>query len=54
MAAAMRCHAPDGDCSTSVVEAALNEESETAAWKTIPSWFFFGDQDRNIRSPCVA
>jgi pimeloyl-ACP methyl ester carboxylesterase len=31
-----------------VVESALNEASEAAAWKTIPSWFLFGELDKNI------
>lgn len=31
-----------------IIEAALNEESEAAAWKTIPSWFLFGELDKNI------
>ncbi len=31
-----------------ITEAALNEPVEAAAWKTIPSWFLFGDADRNI------
>ena len=31
-----------------IVEAALNEESQAAAWKSIPSWFLFGDLDKNI------
>ena len=31
-----------------VVEAALSEASATAAWKSIPSWFIFGDLDKNI------
>lgn len=31
-----------------IVEAALTEEAEAAAWKTIPSWFLFGEQDKNI------
>ena len=31
-----------------IVESALNEESEAAAWKTIPSWFLFGELDKNI------
>jgi pimeloyl-ACP methyl ester carboxylesterase len=29
-------------------EAALNEASGEPAWKTIPSWFIYGEQDRNI------
>jgi pimeloyl-ACP methyl ester carboxylesterase len=31
-----------------VAEAALSEESTEPAWKTVPSWFIFGDKDRNI------
>jgi pimeloyl-ACP methyl ester carboxylesterase len=31
-----------------VVESALNEPSGEAAWKTIPSWFLFGSEDKNI------
>ena len=33
-----------------VTQAALTEglPTRTPAWKTIPSWFAFGDQDRNI------
>jgi pimeloyl-ACP methyl ester carboxylesterase len=31
-----------------VVEAALNEPATAAAWKTIPSWFLFGELDKNI------
>jgi pimeloyl-ACP methyl ester carboxylesterase len=31
-----------------ITEAALNETVEAAAWKTIPSWFLFGDRDKNI------
>jgi pimeloyl-ACP methyl ester carboxylesterase len=31
-----------------IVEAALNEPVPAAAWKTIPSWFLFGELDRNI------
>jgi pimeloyl-ACP methyl ester carboxylesterase len=32
-----------------VTEAALSESSgEDPLWKQIPSWFIFGDQDRNI------
>ena len=28
--------------------AALNDASPAAAWKTLPSWFIFGELDRNI------
>jgi pimeloyl-ACP methyl ester carboxylesterase len=31
-----------------VTEAALNEGSGEPAWKSIPSWFIYGDADRNI------
>ncbi len=31
-----------------ITEAALNEPVEAAAWRTIPSWFLFGELDRNI------
>ena len=31
-----------------VTEAALNEASATATWKTIPCWFIYGDRDLNI------
>ena len=31
-----------------IVESALNEESGAPAWKTIPSWFLFGELDKNI------
>jgi pimeloyl-ACP methyl ester carboxylesterase len=31
-----------------ITEAALGEPAKAAAWKTIPSWFVFGTDDRNI------
>lgn len=31
-----------------ITEAALNEPVAGAAWKSIPSWFIYGDADRNI------
>lgn len=31
-----------------ITEAALNERSISGAWKSIPSWFVYGDADRNI------
>ena len=31
-----------------VAEAALKEEAGVPAWKKIPSWFVYGDADRNI------
>jgi len=29
-------------------EAALNEVSTGSAWKSIPTWFVYGDRDKNI------
>lgn len=37
-----------------ITEAALNEPASTAAWKTIPSWFIYGDADRNIPAQALA
>ncbi|MGV8920372.1 MAG: alpha/beta fold hydrolase [Pseudomonas sp.] len=31
-----------------VTEAALNEAATEPAWKAIPSWFVYGDKDKNI------
>jgi pimeloyl-ACP methyl ester carboxylesterase len=31
-----------------ITEAALNEPAGSAAWKTIPSWFLYGSNDKNI------
>jgi pimeloyl-ACP methyl ester carboxylesterase len=31
-----------------ITESALNEPSGEPAWKTIPSWFLFGTEDKNI------
>ena len=31
-----------------IVESALNEPARAAAWKTVPSWFLFGELDKNI------
>jgi pimeloyl-ACP methyl ester carboxylesterase len=31
-----------------IAESAINELSGEPAWKTLPSWFVFGDQDKNI------
>jgi len=31
-----------------ITEAALTEASSAASWKDIPSWFIFGDSDKNI------
>lgn len=37
-----------------VTEQALSEPASNAAWKTIPSWFVFGDADKNIPSEALA
>lgn len=37
-----------------VTEAAANEASGTPAWKTVPSWFIYGDQDKNIPPQALA
>jgi pimeloyl-ACP methyl ester carboxylesterase len=37
-----------------VTEAALNEPAHAAAWKTLPSWHIYGDQDRNIPPQLMA
>ncbi len=37
-----------------VTEGALTEESGEPAWKTIPSWFIYGEQDKNIPAAAVA
>ncbi len=31
-----------------ITDAALAEQAEKAAWKVIPSWFIYGDADKNI------
>lgn len=31
-----------------ITEAALNEAATEATWKSTPSWFIYGDQDKNI------
>ncbi|MBI4780856.1 MAG: alpha/beta hydrolase [Oscillatoriophycideae cyanobacterium NC_groundwater_1537_Pr4_S-0.65um_50_18] len=31
-----------------ITEAALNDAASEAAWKSIPSWFIYGDRDLNI------
>jgi pimeloyl-ACP methyl ester carboxylesterase len=31
-----------------ITEAALNEPASAAAWKSLPAWFVYGDQDKNI------
>lgn len=37
-----------------ITEAALNEKAGAPAWKHIPSWYIYGDQDRNIPSQTMA
>ncbi|PRH89544.1 alpha/beta hydrolase [Labrys okinawensis] len=37
-----------------IAEAALGEASTEPAWKTIPSWFVYGDKDRNIPPQALA
>jgi pimeloyl-ACP methyl ester carboxylesterase len=37
-----------------VTEAALNEPAGASAWKRIPSWFVYGDKDKNIPPTALA
>lgn len=37
-----------------ITDAALNEASPAAAWKTLPSWFIYGDADLNIPAAAQA
>jgi pimeloyl-ACP methyl ester carboxylesterase len=37
-----------------IAEAALNEPSGVPAWETTPSWFIYGDLDRNIPQAALA
>jgi pimeloyl-ACP methyl ester carboxylesterase len=37
-----------------ITEAALNEPSTKPAWKDIPAWFVYGDQDKNIPPQALA
>lgn len=37
-----------------VTEAALNEAASEPAWKSIPSWFVYGDKDKNIPPQAMA
>jgi pimeloyl-ACP methyl ester carboxylesterase len=37
-----------------ITEAALNETQAAAAWKAIPSWFIYGDKDKNIPAQASA
>ncbi|MCR8960563.1 alpha/beta hydrolase [Variovorax sp. S2] len=37
-----------------ITEAALGEPAPAAAWKTVPSWFIYGDRDKNIPPAALA
>ena len=37
-----------------ISEAALNEPSGTPAWKSTPSWFIYGDLDKNVPAAALA
>jgi pimeloyl-ACP methyl ester carboxylesterase len=37
-----------------ISEAALNEPSGTPAWKRTPSWFIYGDLDKNVPAAALA
>lgn len=37
-----------------IAQAAIGEKSGDAAWKTIPSWFIYGDADKNIPPQALA
>ncbi|WP_192551953.1 alpha/beta fold hydrolase [Pseudomonas sp. IzPS59] len=37
-----------------VTEVALNEAASEPAWKSIPSWFVYGDKDKNIPPQAMA
>lgn len=37
-----------------VTEAALNEQAGAPAWKHIPSWYIYGDEDKNIPPQAMA
>lgn len=37
-----------------IAQAALSEKSGDATWKTMPSWFIYGDADRNIPPQAIA
>lgn len=37
-----------------VTEAALNEQAGMPAWKHIPSWYIYGDKDKNIPPQAMA
>lgn len=37
-----------------ITEGALGEASPAAAWKNLPSWFIYGDRDKNIPAAAQA
>lgn len=37
-----------------ITEAALNEGATSAAWKQLPSWFIYGEKDKNIPAQALA
>jgi pimeloyl-ACP methyl ester carboxylesterase len=37
-----------------ITEAALNEPTAVPTWKTVPSWFIYGDRDKNIPPQALA
>ncbi|MDM0074766.1 alpha/beta hydrolase [Variovorax sp. J2P1-59] len=37
-----------------ITESALGEAAPAAAWKTVPSWFVYGDRDKNIPPAALA
>jgi pimeloyl-ACP methyl ester carboxylesterase len=37
-----------------ITEGALGEAAPAAAWKTVPSWFIYGDRDKNIPPAALA
>jgi pimeloyl-ACP methyl ester carboxylesterase len=37
-----------------ITEAALNDASGAPAWKTIPSWFIYGDRDLNVPAAALS
>lgn len=37
-----------------IAQTALSEESTAPAWKTTPSWFIYGDKDKNIPPAALA
>lgn len=37
-----------------ITDAALNEQSGEPAWRSIPSWFIYGDSDKNIPPQAMA